>query len=82
MNENKLIDFLNKNNGYIKTRDFEKLGISRPSIQGYIDKKIIRKVSRGLYIDNTLIDYEENMEKSVKQWAKDLKGQGTNDRNA
>lgn len=30
-----------------------------------------------LDIDNTLIDYEENMEKSVKQWAKDLKGQGT-----
>ena len=58
MNENKLIDFLNKNNGYIKTRDFEKLGISRPSIQGYIDKKIIRKVSRGLYIDNTLIEDE------------------------
>lgn len=58
MNENKLIDFLNQNNGYIKTRDFEKLGISRPSIQGYIDKKIIRKVSRGLYIDNTLIEDE------------------------
>ena len=30
-----------------------------------------------LDIDNTLIDYEENMEESVKQWAKDLKGQGT-----
>lgn len=58
MNENKLIDFLNQNNGYIKTKDFEKLGISRPSIQGYIDKKIIRKVSRGLYIDNTLIEDE------------------------
>ena len=24
-----------------------------------------------LDIDNTLIDYEENMEESVKQWAKD-----------
>lgn len=58
MNENKLIDFLNQNNGYIKTRDFKKLGISRPSIQGYIDKKIVRKVSRGLYIDNTLIEDE------------------------
>ena len=58
MNENKLINFLNQNNGYIKTRDFEKLGISRPSIQRYIDKKIIRKVSRGLYIDNTLIEDE------------------------
>ena len=46
MNKDKLIDYLNQNNGYIKTRDFEKLGISRPSIQCYIDKNIIRKVSR------------------------------------
>ncbi len=58
MNEDKLINYLNQNNGYIKTRDFEKLGISRPSIQVYIDKKTIRKVSRGLYIDNTLIEDE------------------------
>ena len=58
MSENKLKEFLNQNYGYIKTRDFEKLGISRPSIQGYIDKKIIRKVSRGLYIDNSLIEDE------------------------
>lgn len=58
MNENKLIDFLKQNHGYIKTRDFEKLGISRTSIQGYIDKEIIRKVSRGLYIDNNLIEDE------------------------
>ena len=39
MSENKLKEFLNENYGYIKTRDFEKLGISRPSIQSYIDKK-------------------------------------------
>lgn len=58
MSENKLKEFLNKNYGYIKTRDFEKIGISRPSIQSYIDKKIIRKVSRGLYIDNNLIEDE------------------------
>ncbi len=58
MSENKLKEFLNENYGYIKTRDFEKLGISRPSIQSYIDKKIIRKVSRGLYIDNNLIEDE------------------------
>lgn len=58
MSENKLKEFLNQNYGYIKTRDFEKLGISRPSIQSYIDKKIIRKVSRGLYIDNSLIEDE------------------------
>ena len=58
MSENKLKEFLNENYGYIKTRDFEKLGISRHSIQSYIDKKIIRKVSRGLYIDNNLIEDE------------------------
>lgn len=58
MSENKLKEFLNENYGYIKTRDFEKLGISRTSIQSYIDKKIIRKVSRGLYIDNNLIEDE------------------------
>ena len=58
MNENRLKQFLNENYGYIRTRNFEKLGISRPSIQSYIDKKIIRKVSRGLYIDNNLIEDE------------------------
>ena len=58
MNENRLKQFLNENYGYIRTRDFEKLGISRPSIQSYIDKKIIRKVSRGLYINNNLIEDE------------------------
>lgn len=58
MCENKLKQFLNENYGYIRTRDFEKLGISRPSIKSYIDKKIIRKVSRGLYIDNNLIEDE------------------------
>lgn len=30
-----------------------------------------------LDIDNTLIDYKENLSESVVQWAKDLKGQGT-----
>lgn len=30
-----------------------------------------------LDIDNTLIDYNENLSESVKIWAKELKGQGT-----
>lgn len=29
-----------------------------------------------LDMDNTLIDYEENLSRSVEMWAKDLKGQG------
>ena len=49
MSENKLKEFLNQNYGYIKTKDFEKLGISRPSIQGYIDKKIINENKNFLF---------------------------------
>ena len=30
-----------------------------------------------LDVDNTLIDYQKNLSKSVEKWAKDLKGQGT-----
>lgn len=30
-----------------------------------------------LDIDNTLVDYSKVMSKSIEQWAKDLKGQGT-----
>lgn len=29
-----------------------------------------------LDVDNTLIDYNKNMPETIKQWAKDLKGQG------
>lgn len=58
MNNNKFKKFLNQNYGYIKTKDFEKIGISRSSIQRLIDKKTIRRVSRGLYIDNNLIEDE------------------------
>ena len=39
MNEEKLKKFLNKNCGYIKTNEFEKLGISKPSIQTYDNKE-------------------------------------------
>ena len=30
-----------------------------------------------LDIDNTLIDYKENLSQSIQIWAKELKGQGT-----
>ena len=29
-----------------------------------------------LDVDNTLIDYYKNLSKEVKQWAKEMKGQG------
>ena len=40
----------------------------------YLQKNKIKALI--LDIDNTLIDYSQNMTKSVEKWAKDLKGQG------
>lgn len=54
----KLNKFLEKNHGYIATKDFKKIGISKTSIPKLIDKKILRKVSYGLYMDNNLIEDE------------------------
>lgn len=56
--EEKLKKFLKKHNGYISTKEFEQIGISRVLIPNYIKKGIIRKVSYGLYIDNNLIEDE------------------------
>lgn len=53
-----LKEFLDNNHGYIATKDFEKIGISKTLIPELIDKKILRKVAYGLYIDNNLIEDE------------------------
>ena len=58
MENSKLKKFLDNNYGYIATKDFEKIGVSRTSIPELIDKKILRKVAYGLYIDNNLIEDE------------------------
>lgn len=58
MKKNKLKKFLKENNGYIATKDFEKVGIYKNSIPELLDKKILRKVAYGLYIDNNLIEDE------------------------
>ena len=50
--------FLDNNHGYIATKDFEKIGISKTSIPELLNKKILRKVAYGLYIDNNLIEDE------------------------
>lgn len=50
-NEEKLIQFLKNNNGYITTSELLELNIHKPQIQFYIDKGIIEKVSHGLYMD-------------------------------
>ena len=50
--------FLDNNYGYIATKDFETIGISKTVIPELLNKKIIRKVAYGLYIDNNLIEDE------------------------
>lgn len=57
-NEEKIIKLLNEKNGYITTEDIIKLNISKPSINVYVKKGIIEKVSRGLYIDSNIIKDE------------------------
>lgn len=57
-NEEKIIGFLKKNNGYISTSDFLMLDISKPMINKFIDSGLIRKVSHGLYINNELMEDE------------------------
>lgn len=57
-NEEKIIKFLENNQGYISTSDFLKLGINKPSIQKYIDNGLIERVSHGLYIDKKRFEDE------------------------
>ena len=56
--EEKLRRFLKNNHGYITTKDLLNIGIKKSSIQNFIDKKIIEKVSHGLYIDSMNIPDE------------------------
>lgn len=56
--EKKVIDFLKLNNGYITTSELEKLGVLRVHIPKLIENDVLRKVARGLYIDDNLIEDE------------------------
>lgn len=56
--EKKLVEYLNKHHGYISSKEFEKIGISKNLIPKFIEKEIIRKVAYGIYIDNKLIEDE------------------------
>lgn len=58
MENEKLKNFLNDNHGYITTTELEKIGVSRPMIPELINKQILRKVNRGIYIDNSLFEDE------------------------
>lgn len=56
--EEKLKIFLKEHNGYITSKEFEQLSISRNLIPKFIKEELIRRVSYGLYIDNNLIEDE------------------------
>lgn len=56
--EKKIKEFLNKNHGYITSKELEQIGFSRVLIPQLVKDEIIRKVAYGLYIDNNLIEDE------------------------
>ena len=56
--EDKLISFLENNNGCILTRQFEEIGIPRVHIPQFIGKGIIRKAFRGMYVGENHIEDE------------------------
>lgn len=58
MENKELKDFMKKNHGYITTKDFKNIGISKTRIPELVNKEIIRKVAYGIYIDNNLIEDE------------------------
>lgn len=58
METKELEEFLKKNHGYITTKEFENVGISKTLIPELIKQEIIRKVAYGIYIDNNLIEDE------------------------
>ena len=57
-NEEKLIEFLKNNYGYISTSELLELKIYKPQIKMYINKGIIEKVCHGLYMDAKLFKDE------------------------
>lgn len=58
METKELKKFLKKNHGYITTKEFESVGISKTLIPELIKQEIIRKVAYGIYLDNNLIEDE------------------------
>ena len=66
MNIKKIEKFLKRNNGYITSNEIEQNGISRIYIPELIKNGIIRRVSRGLYIDNKLIEDKKSKTKKKK----------------
>ena len=57
-NEEKLIEFLKNNHGYISTSELLELKIYKPQIRFYINKGIIERVCHGLYMNTGLLKDE------------------------
>ena len=58
METKELKKFLKNNHGYITTKEFENIGMSKTLIPELINQKVLRKVAYGMYIDNNLIEDE------------------------
>ena len=58
METRELKKFLKNNHGYITTKEFENIGMSKTLIPELINQKLLRKVTYGMYIDNNLIEDE------------------------
>lgn len=55
--EEKVLDLMKKNNGVIKTKDLKIEGINKMTLTRLVEKGIIERIARGLYIDaNNLED--------------------------
>ena len=56
--EEKVLNFLENNYGYITTKDILNLKISKPTIKFLINKRVIERVDRGLYMNPNIIKDE------------------------
>lgn len=56
--EKKLKSLLKQNNGIITTKQIEEKGISRVHIKRFIEKGIIERVKKGIYISSDVIEDE------------------------
>ena len=54
--EEKIMEFLKINHGYMTTSDFLNMGIGKSLIQKFVDKGLIERVSHGLYMDSKLFE--------------------------
>ena len=50
MNEKKILDLMNKNNGIITTKQIKELDIPRITLSRMVEKKLIEREKRGLYV--------------------------------